>query len=108
SSHSPLSAFAEGAIRTPLQFAPGEKYSYSSMGILLACEIAQRITGEPIARLVEKHLYQPLGMEHSALGLGSFTLDDVVLNQTGSAAPESGAGDPSTKSWDWNSAYWRK
>src|SRR5690606_39687157 len=66
SSHSPLSAFAEGAIRTPLQFAPGEKYSYSSIGILLAGEIAQRITGEPIARLVEKHLYQPLGMEHSA------------------------------------------
>jgi CubicO group peptidase (beta-lactamase class C family) len=25
-----------------------------------------------------------------------------------SAAPESGAGDPTTKSWDWNSDYWRE
>lgn len=108
SSHAPLSAFVDGAIRTPLLFSPGEKYSYSSMGILLATEIAQRITGEPIARLVEKHLYEPLEMTHSALGLGKFTLEDVVLNQTESAAPESGAGDPSTKPWDWNSPYWRR
>src|SRR5690606_33749108 len=108
SRHAPLSDFVHGAIRTPLLFAPGEKYSYSSMGILLACEIAQRITGEPIARLVEKHLYEPLGMRHSAMGLGKFALADVVLNQTDSAAAEAGAGDPNTKTWDWNSPYWRK
>jgi CubicO group peptidase (beta-lactamase class C family) len=108
SSHSPLSGFVDGAIRTPLLFAPGERYSYSSMGILLACEIARRITGEPIARLVEKHLFEPLAMKHSALGLGRFSLDEVVLNQTASAAPESGAGAASTKSWGWNSLYWRK
>ena len=28
---------------------PGEKYSYQSMGILLAAEIVERITGEPFA-----------------------------------------------------------
>jgi CubicO group peptidase (beta-lactamase class C family) len=108
SSHAPLSAFVDGAVRTPLLFAPGEKYSYSSMGILLACEIARRITGEPIARLVETLVYEPLGMKHSAMGLGRFSLDEVVLNQTASAAPESGAGDASTKTWDWNSPYWRR
>lgn len=107
-SHAPLSDFVDGAIHTPLLFSPGEKYSYSSMGILLGCEIAQRITGDPIARLVEKNLFEPLEMKHSALGLGKFSLEDVVLNQTDRAAPESGAGDPSTKTWDWNSLYWRK
>lgn len=47
-------------------------------------------------------------MTRSAMGLGAFELSDVVMNQVGKAAPESGAGDPSTKSWDWNSPYWRK
>ena len=38
---SPLSAFVEAALRTPLLFEPGSRYGYSSMGILLAAEIAQ-------------------------------------------------------------------
>ena len=42
------------------------------------------------------------------MGLGAFKISDVVMNQVDRAAPESGAGDPSTKSWDWNSPYWRK
>jgi CubicO group peptidase (beta-lactamase class C family) len=28
--------------------------------------------------------------------------------QTEHAAPESGAGDPAAKDWDWNSPFWRK
>ena len=44
-SHAPLSEFVKHAIRTPLLFPPGSKYSYSSMAILLAAEIARRISG---------------------------------------------------------------
>jgi CubicO group peptidase (beta-lactamase class C family) len=47
-------------------------------------------------------------MKHSALGLGRFTLDDMVACQTEHAAPEAGGGDPAAKDWDWNSPYWRK
>lgn len=106
--HAPLSEFVNGAIRTPLLFTPGTKYSYSSMAILLATEIAQRISGMTIAKLTDEAIYRPLNMKHSAMGLGNFKLDSVMLNQVERAAPESGAGDPSTKSWDWNSPYWRK
>ncbi len=108
SKHAKLSEFVDGAIRTPLLFPPGTKYSYSSMAILLATEVAMRITGEPIAKIVEKYVFQPLAMKHSALGLGRFHLDSVMKVQVENAALESGAGDPSTKSWDWNSLYWRK
>jgi len=108
SSHSPLSKFVDAAVRTPLLFEPGTKYSYSSMAILLACEVAQRISGKTIATLTEEAIYKPLGMTRSAMGLGHFKLSDVILNQVEFGAPESGAGDPSTKSWDWNSPYWRK
>src|SRR5205823_6464728 len=51
---------------------------------------------------------QPLGMKHSAQGLGRFQLEDMVPCQTDGAAPESGGGDPQAKGWDWNSPYWRE
>jgi CubicO group peptidase (beta-lactamase class C family) len=77
------------------------------MGILLAAEIATRISGAGFNELVNRSVFQPLEMKRSALGLGPFKLEDVILNQVEDAAPESGAGDPSTKSWDWNSPFWR-
>lgn len=106
--HAPLSEFVAAALRTPLLFPPGTKYSYSSMGILLAAEIAQRLSGRGIHDLTDETVFQKLGMKHSALGLGRFTLADVRLTQTEHAAPEAGAGDPTAKDWDWNSPYWRK
>ncbi len=108
SRHAELSEFVEGAIRTPLRFAPGTRFGYSSMGILLATEVARRISGQPIAKLVADAVFQPLGMKHSALGVGRFKLEDLMPGQVATAAPESGAGAPSTKSWDWNSRYWRE
>lgn len=105
--HAPLSAFVEGAIRTPLLFKPGTQYHYQSMGILLAAEVARRITQTPFADFVEKELFAPLGMKRTAMGLGQFKIEDTMRNQTEHAAPESGRGDPSARDWDWNSAYWR-
>ena len=45
-SHASLSEFVAGAMRVPLGFEPGTKYEYSSMAILLATEIAQRLSGK--------------------------------------------------------------
>ena len=108
SSHAPLPKFVEAALRTPLLFEPGTKYSYSSMAILLACEIAQRISGMDFLELFEKGVLQRLEMKHSAIGLGRFKLVDFVPVQIEDAAPEAGGGDPAAKDWDWNSTYWRK
>lgn len=106
--HAPLSEFVHTAIRTPLLFAPGERYSYSSMAILLASEVARRISGKAFPALVEEAIYKPLGMKHSAMGQGRLKRKALMDCQVEKAAPESGAGDPTTKDWDWNSAYWRK
>jgi CubicO group peptidase (beta-lactamase class C family) len=105
--HAPLSEFVEGAIRTPLHFAPGTRYQYSSMGILLAMRVAEQISGQDIPSLVDGTVLQPLGMRHSAQGLGRFRLEDMVPVQTERAAPESGGGNPAARDWDWNSLYWR-
>ena len=106
--HAPLAEFAEQATKTPLAFSPGSRYSYSSMGILLAARVAEKLSGTDIHTLVDRAVFQPLGMKHTAQGLGRFAITDFVPMQTERAAPESGGGDPSAKDWDWNSPYWRK
>jgi CubicO group peptidase (beta-lactamase class C family) len=106
-SHAPLARFVEAALRTPLLFEPGTRFSYSSMGILLASEMARRVTSTDFPEFLSQAVLQPLEMKHSVLGLGPLRLEDVVRNQTDHAAPESGAGNPSAKDWDWNSPYWR-
>ncbi len=108
SKHASLLEFADHAIRTPLQFVPGSKYQYSSMAILLAARVAERISGTDILTLVHRAVFRPLRMQHSAQGLGRFRLEDMVRCQTEHAAPEAGGGDPKAKDWDWNSPWWRK
>lgn len=106
--HAPLEKFATETTRTPLSFAPGSRYQYSSMGITLAARIAELVSGTDILTLVDRHVFQPLEMKHSAQGLGKFRVEDMVSCQMEGAAPESGGGDPEAKNWDWNSIYWRK
>jgi CubicO group peptidase (beta-lactamase class C family) len=105
--HAPLRDFVEHAIRTPLHFAAGSQYQYSSMGILLAARVAEVISGQGIREFVDHAVFQPLKLKHSAQGLGRFALADMVPVQTEHAAAEAGAGDPRAQDWDWNSAYWR-
>lgn len=104
-SHAPLSAFVEGALRVPLAFEPGTRYEYSSMAILLAAEIAQRLSGVEIREFVAQSVLRPLGMAHCVLG----HRDDLLTLpcQVEHAAPEAGGGAPGSEHWDWNSPYWR-
>ena len=105
--HAPLSEFVKGAVRTPLLFSPGTKYHYQSMGILLAAEIVERVTKSPLPEFLQQHVFTPLGMSRTVLGLGQFKKSDMVPMQTEHAAPEAGGGDPKAREWDWNSDYWR-
>src|SRR5262249_29097787 len=79
--HAPLTEFAEQTMRTRLAFAPGSRYQYSSMGILLAARIAELLSESDIRALVDRTVFQPLGMKHSAQGLGRFKLAEVVRCQ---------------------------
>lgn len=44
---------------------PGEVPAYSNYGAALAGYIVERVSGEPFAAYIEKHIFLPLGMEHS-------------------------------------------
>ena len=101
----PLEEFVERAIKTPLLFKPGAEQKYQSMGLLLASEVSQRITNKPFRDFLKEVVFTPLGMQHSALGLGGFKIPDTAQSQVEEAPALYGGGDNS--SWDWNSLYWR-
>jgi CubicO group peptidase (beta-lactamase class C family) len=105
--HAQLPEFIEHALRTPLEFAPGSRYQYSSMGILLASHVAERISGVESKEFIKQSVFKPLKMSHSAQGMDKFAAGYFVPLQMEGAAPESGGGDPSSKDWNWNSPYWR-
>ena len=106
-SHAPLSAFVKGAVSVPLHFEPGTRYEYSSMAILLAMEIAQRISGIEFKEFVDRAVLQPLGMKYSAFGMGRLKPEETMPCQVQFGAIEAGGGSPDSKDWDWNSSYWR-
>ena len=47
-------------------FAAGTTPAYSNYGASLAGYIVQRVSGEPFDAYVEKHIFQPLDMQHSS------------------------------------------
>src|SRR5579872_1249869 len=57
--HATLAEFAKHALRSKLAFAPGTKYQYSSMGILLATRIAEKISESDILTLTDRTVFQP-------------------------------------------------
>jgi hypothetical protein len=49
----------------PRIFAPDEGPGYSNYGASLAGYIVQRVSGEPFAQYVQRHIFAPLDMNHS-------------------------------------------
>jgi len=48
-------------------FEPGTRFSYSNIGYAILGAALSRAAGEPYIAYVPKHIFQPLGMTHSAL-----------------------------------------
>jgi CubicO group peptidase (beta-lactamase class C family) len=46
-------------------FPPGKVVAYSNYGAMLAGYIVQRASGEQFDEYIERHIFQPLGMDHS-------------------------------------------
>jgi CubicO group peptidase (beta-lactamase class C family) len=49
-------------VARPVGFAPGSKWVYCQSGINTAGRIAEVVTGEPLEKLMQKRLFDPLGM----------------------------------------------
>ena len=59
-------------------YEPGTVTAYSNWGVALAGYIVERVSGVSFADYVHQHIFEPLGMEHSAV---SATLEDNIWVQ---------------------------
>lgn len=50
----------------PLLFKPGTRFSYSGEGISYLQRVVERITGQPLDRWADNHLFRPLGLRHTS------------------------------------------
>jgi CubicO group peptidase (beta-lactamase class C family) len=100
--HAPLSEFVRHMFETPLLFSPNTDFRYQSMGILLAAEIVERVSGTRLRDFEKREIFDPLGMKSSSLGLGGRRIEDLVRCDT---APNANPRDD--ESFGPNSAYWR-
>jgi CubicO group peptidase (beta-lactamase class C family) len=94
--HAPLKDFVAATCTTPLLFSPGTNVKYQSMGVLLAAEIVERVSGRRLPDFLRDEIYRPLGMKDTSLGLGGRDLKETMQCQV-----------EEQNDWDWNSAYWR-
>ncbi len=49
----------------PLEFTPGERYSYSNSGYVLLTQIIERVSGQTYTDYVREHIFEPLSMADS-------------------------------------------
>ena len=70
-------------------FAPGHIPAYSNYGAALAGYIVQRVSGEPFAAYIDRHIFKPLGMEHSTFvqPLPPQLLPDMSLGYARASSP---------------------
>ncbi|MEM6911303.1 MAG: serine hydrolase domain-containing protein [Verrucomicrobiota bacterium] len=53
----------------PLRWAPGHHYSYSNLGITLAAAVLEEAWGVPFDLLMEREVFQPLGLKDSTFSV---------------------------------------
>lgn len=48
-------------------YEPGTVTAYSNWGVALAAYIVEQVSGQPFSEYVAEHIFQPLGMSHTAI-----------------------------------------
>lgn len=76
----PAEALAR-AIATPLERAPGTKAEYSDIGFVVLWAAAQSATAEPLPDLLQRRVFQPLGMHRTTFLPGEGCASCVPTHQ---------------------------
>ena len=84
----------------PLLFRPGARFGHSGEGIFYRQRRVELISGQPLERLAQRHLFNPLGLQHSGFG---WTPHIGALQATGQG--EDGAAQPTSRHLHPNAAY---
>lgn len=63
-------------VNEPLQFKPGDQFSYSNAGFVVLGLIIERVSGQPYDDYIQKHILEPSGM----INTGAFAIDANTPN----------------------------
>lgn len=72
--------------RAPLDFQPGEQYSYSNLGYDFLGILIHHISGEDYGSFLKKHVFKPLGMKTARV----ISESDIVPNRAAGYTLENG------------------
>jgi len=64
--------------KAPLDFAPGSQWQYSNTGYVIAGQIVEKVSGEPLMAFLTKRVFQPLGMTTAVDADTGMTAADAV------------------------------
>ena len=103
--HAPLSEFIRRVCRLGVQFTPGTRIQYQSMGTATLGAIVERVDGRDLPRFLKEEFFVPLGMEASCLGLETRLAERVARIDLSVPGTGSDLGARETD-WGWNSDYW--
>jgi CubicO group peptidase (beta-lactamase class C family) len=99
--HAPLQTFLDSSVRdTKPDFRAGTSFQYQSTGTAVVAEIVQRLSGKPIADVLRREIFEPLGLKSTALGSKGFDRERLIRVQV----PDYQAG----SDFGWNSRYWQE
>jgi CubicO group peptidase (beta-lactamase class C family) len=59
-------AVIDGWAKKPLNFDPGTKWQYSNTNFVLAGQIFERVSGQPLVAFLREKIFQPLGMQSAS------------------------------------------
>jgi CubicO group peptidase (beta-lactamase class C family) len=96
--HRPLCAFIEETCRAPLQFTPGTRVSYQSMGTALLAEVVHQVSGTALRDFLRTEIFGPLGMRDTSLGWEAARRERIAAVRLPAEQEQT--------DWHWNSPYW--
>ena len=66
----------------PLRSAPGARFVYSDIGMIVMGEVIQRVAGEPLDAFARKNIFEPLGMKDTGFRrIGPGGASEVALKR---------------------------
>jgi CubicO group peptidase (beta-lactamase class C family) len=105
--HAPLSEFVRRVCQLALEFTPGTRIQYQSMGTATLGAIVERVDGRDLPRFLKEEFFAPLGMEASCLGLEPHLSERIARSDLSVPGTGSDLGGRETD-WGWNSDYWHR
>lgn len=67
-------------VEAPMVFEPGTNWAYSHTNYVILGRILERVTGQPLARVMQERIVEPMGLEHTSGNDDTPAIPEPVLH----------------------------